>query len=66
MLLFVVADYLLRKERLLYITEEQLNRGEIPKVSGGSRWTGPLILGAILIVLFLISIADKLWLVLNN
>ncbi len=57
-LLFVVADYLLRKERLLYLTEEQLNRGEIPNVSGGSTWTGPLIVGAILIVLFLIWIAS--------
>lgn len=67
-LIFVLVDYLLRKDRLLYLTADQVGRGEIPIAQQGSTWTQPLIVGAILILLsvlclggfvFLLSIATR-------
>lgn len=61
-LLFVVLDYLLRKERLLYVTAEQLSQGEIPLAQQGSTWTQPLIVGGILILIFAICLGGFVFL----
>jgi hypothetical protein len=49
--LFAIVDYILRKEQLLYLTEEQLKRGDLPKDSVFSTPNGPLVLGLVLILI---------------
>lgn len=49
-LLFVTADYLLRKEQNVYVTAEQAQNGTAPApAQAGSSWSGPVILGLVIV-----------------
>lgn len=54
-LIFVTADYLLRKEQNAYITADQAQNGTVPTpVQNISAWGKPAIVGLVLVGLFLI------------
>ena len=61
-LVFVLLDYLLRKDRLVYLSGAKLSRGEALNLNGPSPWTGPFILGGILILIAAVCLFGSVWL----
>lgn len=57
-LLLAVVDYAIQKERIVFITADEIRAEGVPAPPSG--WAGPLIVGGIIIILFLACVAFAL------